>query len=67
MFRVCIMISELMIWNMMNSKKCVIKLGVKEWTICVLIGLKIKMKVKIVFSMKAKPHTLNAFPKANLF
>ena len=25
------------------------------------------MKVNIVFSMKAKPHILNAFPKESLF
>ena len=32
-----------------------------------IIWLKTKMKVNIVFSMKAKPITLNAFPEANLY
>ena len=51
----------------MNSKKCVIKPGVKDSTIFVLIWLKIKMMVNIVFQMKARPHSLIAFPKLNLF
>ena len=52
---------------MMNSRKCVVKLNVKEITIFILMGLKIKMKVNFVFSIKAKPQILNVFPKANLF
>ena len=33
----------------------------------VLMGLKILKKANIVFSMKPKIHTLNVFPKVNLF
>ena len=56
-------------WLLINlkSKKCVIYLGVRDLTIFVLIWLKLKMKVNIVFSMKVKPHILNAFLKMNLF
>ena len=67
MFKVCIMISEPMIWNMMNSKKYVIKHRVKDLTIFVLIWLKIEIMVKIVFSTKVKPHILIVFLKLNLF
>ena len=58
MLKACIKISEDMIWNMMNSKKCVVKLGVKSLPNYVLIKLKMKMKVNIVFSTKAKTHQL---------
>ena len=53
--------------NMMNSTKCVIKLGLKDLIIFVLILLGIKTKANIVFSMKVKPHTMNVFTKVNLF
>ena len=67
MFKLSIMILELIISYIQNIKKCVIKPGVENFTIYVLIKLKIKMKANIVFSMKAKTHILNAFPKVNLF
>ena len=50
-----------------ENKKYVIKPGVKDLTIYILIWLKTKMMVTIVFSVKAKTYTLNAFPKVNLF
>ena len=40
---------------------------VKYLTILVFIWLKTKMKVNVVFSMKAKTHILNAFVKVNFF
>ena len=49
------------------KKKCVIKLGKENSFNFVLIRLKIKTKVNIVFSTKVKPHILNAFLKLNLF
>ena len=49
-------ILEVMIWNMMNSKKCVLQLGVKYSIISVLIWVKIEMKVNKVISLKAKTH-----------
>ena len=62
-----IMISEIMIRNMTNSKKCVRKLGVRDLTIYVLIWLKIKIMVNIVFSLRVKPHILNVFVKVILY
>ena len=44
----------------MYSKKCVVKLGVKDLTIYVLMWLKIRTKVNIAFSLKVKTHILNA-------
>ena len=41
--------------------------GVKNLTIFVLLWLQLKQKVNIVFSMEAKTHLLNAFPKKKLF
>ena len=35
--------------------------------LCIDMKKKIKMKVKIVFSMKVKIHFMNAFPKLKLF
>ena len=55
-----------MIRNMLNSKKCVVAVGVKKLTIFLLILLKLKLMVSIVFSMKAKTYILNAFPKVKL-
>ena len=52
---------------MMNSKKWVIKPGVKDLTIFVLIWLKIKMKVNIVIPIEAKTLFLNVCAKENVF
>ena len=48
-------------------KECVMKLGMKNLTIFVLIWLKIETQVNIVLSMKAKPHIMNAFVRMKLF
>ena len=48
-------------------EKCVVKLGVKNLTICLLIRLNIKMKENFVFSMEAKTHISNAILNVKLF
>ena len=48
-------------------KKSAVLLGVKNLTFYVVIGLKTKLKVNIVSSMKSKAHILNAFPNVKLF
>ena len=45
--KVCIKISGPMIWNLVNSKKCVVKLGVENITIVLLIGLKNENKYRL--------------------
>ena len=52
---------------MMNSKKSVVKPGLKNLTVYVLIGVEIRKKVNFVVSMKVKTHRMNAFPKVKLF
>ena len=49
---------------MTNSKKCIIKLGVIDITIFVLISLNIKVKVNIVLSTKVNPHIWIVSPKS---
>ena len=61
------MISELKICCIQNLKECVVKLGVKDSTIYVLLKVKENMKVNIVFSVKAKTYILNVFVKVKLF
>ena len=56
-----------MIWIIVNPKNCVVKLGVKNITLFVLIWLNFKRKVNIVNLMRAKTHITNAFPKVKLF
>ena len=55
------------LWEMKDSKKCTVKLGMRKLTIHVFMWLKLKKKVNIVTSRKAKTHILNAFPKLKLF
>ena len=43
-----------MTWLLMDIKTWVVKLGVRDLTIVVLIRSKTKMKVNIVFSMKTE-------------
>ena len=65
MLNVIIETQGLMIWLFVNSNKCVVKPGLKNIPIYVLIWLEIKMKLTDVISMKAKTHILNAFRKLN--
>ena len=65
--KVCVMIVELLICYKLNLRKCVELLRAKILTIYVLIWLKIKKKVYIVFSTKVKLHISFVFPKLNLF
>ena len=51
---------------MLNSSNCVVKLGVEVLTILGLIRVEIEKKVKIVTSVRAKTHILNAFVKVKL-
>ena len=48
-------------------KEMCLEIGVKDLTIFVLIRLKIKMKVNVVFRRKAKTHINNVFPKLHFF
>ena len=67
MFKVCVMILELIIWSMMISMECVIKLGVKDITISVLIWLKNEKegKYRIFIENKTKFNECN--PKSDAF
>ena len=67
MLEVRIKILGVLICTITNLGRYVVGPGVNNLTIFLLIRLRIEMKVNIVFSMKAKTHTLNAFPKVKLF
>ena len=67
MFKVCIMISDLMISNMMNSKKCVKKHGVKDLTIFVLIWLKEGDNGKYRIFNESKTTYIDCIPETEPF
>ena len=55
------------IWDTMNVNKCVVDLGVKNSTIGVLLWLETKLKVNIVYSMKAETYEENVLLRRKLF